>query len=48
LVSLKIKVYLKEYSEWLNAAMPKTKIYLKIYSIIIYEVKKAVINTINK
>jgi len=48
LISLKIKIYLKEYSKWLNAAVPGAKIYLKIYSIIIYGIKKTVINTINK
>jgi len=45
---LKTKVYLKEYLKWLNAAIPETKMYLKIYSIIIYEIKKTAINTINK
>jgi len=48
LVSLKVKIYLKEYLKWLNAIIPETKIYLKIYSIIIYKVKKAAINTINE
>jgi len=48
LISLKIKVYLKKYPKWLNAAVFEIKIYLKIYPIIIYEIKKAVINRINK
>jgi len=48
LISLKIKIYLKEYSKWLNAAVPEAKIYLKIYPIIIYGIKKAAINMINK
>jgi len=48
LISLKIKIYLKKYPKWLNAAIFETKIYLKIYPVIIYEIKKAAINTINK